>query len=506
MVDRVTGQTMQKNAISNLFRITEDLFKAQTEISSGKRINKPSVDPAGMRDALALKTSISQSNQFIRNINNNRILIQSTDSALDSVGNALNRSKELAIGQLSGTATSTTRSFVANEIEQIVSQVLQAGNTKVKNQFIFSGTQTRTTPFEISASAAVYMGNTENFVIEVGNNINVDFTLPGSEIFAADMNPVLTTATSLSDLNAGAGVPSGSFVVTDRVGNSGTVNVSSSATVANVISSINALATNITASINSAQNGILLTDNSSVVTQALMVTEAGGGTTAAALGILGQRNGNFSGTDINPRISASTQISQLNNGSGLKLGSVNIINGAASAAVSLSSATTMGDVINAINNSGTNVTASINSVGNSLRVDSNDASTVAVVNDIGTGTTAESLGIGGGRNVLNTLIKLKQALQKNDNLGIRSSLVNLDSALQTMEEARAVSGGILRRVEVNDGLHAQDIVDQTQQMSDIEDADLVKSASDLAALELALQASLNSTARVLQPSLLDFLR
>ena len=47
---------------------------------------------------------------------------------------------------------------------------------------------------------------------------------------------------------------------------------------------------------------------------------------------------------------------------------------------------------------------------------------------------------------------------------------------------------------------------QEGQLSAIEDADLVKSASDLANLELALQATLSSTARILQPTLLDFLR
>ena len=39
MVMRVTNQTQQRNALNNIFRITEDLFNAQKEITSGKQIH-----------------------------------------------------------------------------------------------------------------------------------------------------------------------------------------------------------------------------------------------------------------------------------------------------------------------------------------------------------------------------------------------------------------------------------------------------------------------------------
>ena len=42
MVTRVTNQAQQANSLQNIFRITEKLFKAQQEIATGKRINRPS--------------------------------------------------------------------------------------------------------------------------------------------------------------------------------------------------------------------------------------------------------------------------------------------------------------------------------------------------------------------------------------------------------------------------------------------------------------------------------
>ncbi|MBT6600818.1 MAG: flagellar hook-associated protein FlgL [Nitrospina sp.] len=506
MVMRVTSQTQQRNALNNIFRITEDLFNAQKEITSGKKIHKPSDDPAGMRDTLALRTSIKKINQFERNINNNQLFLSRGESALDSIGVSLSRAKELSMVELGGMSTSETRGYAKVELNNIISSVFQQANAKVKNMFVFSGTDSKTTPFEVSASGAVYNGNSDNIVIQIEENINVKVTIPGSEVLGTDLNPDLNTATKVSELNRGSGITAGSFSITDRAGNSSTVNITSSMTLGSVISAISAASSNLTASINSSGNGITITDASSVITNSLIVSEVDGGTTASSLGIIGVKDGNIEGTDLNAALSTSTLISELNSGDGLTLGDINIINGAASGVVSLSSATTIAEAISLINNSGHNVTASIDSAGNSLRVVSNSKSTIAVVSNVGIDRTAEELGIGGGRNVINTLIKLKQAMEYDDTFAILGSLANLDSGLESINESRAIYGAVTRRINSTEEIHQQNIVNQNDQISNIEGADLVEAASRFAAMETSLQASLSSTARIIQPSLLDFLR
>jgi len=506
MVQRVTSQSIQNTVLNNIFRITEGLAKSQAEISSGKRILKPSDDPAGLRNSLALRTGIRRLTQFIRNIDNNKIFIQSTDSALQSVSLGLTRAKELAISELGGTSTAQTRGFAAVEIGQIISQTLEAANTQVKDQFIFAGTKTRTAPFQVSAFGAIYQGNTDSFTIEIAKDINVALTLPGSDALGTDLNPSVTLSTLLSDLNGGQGVPAGQFSITDRGGNSATITVSSGATLGTIISSINSAGINVSAALNANGKSISLTDTSLVITQSMTIAEVSGGTTGSALGILGKRDGSLNGSDLNGQVTSATLLTDLNAGAGLVLDDIKIINGAASATVSFASANTIGDALTLINSAGLNVTASINSAGNGLRVVSNDSTTVAVVNDIGVGTTAESLGLGGGRNVLDTLINLKLALEKDDTAAILATLENLDKGLDRVNESRAFVGATLRRIESTDFIHDQDIVDQNEQLSNTEDADIIKSLSDLATLELALNATLNTTARILQPSLLDFLR
>jgi flagellar hook-associated protein 3 FlgL len=506
MVMRVTSQTQQRNALNNIFRITEDLFNAQKEITSGKKIHKPSDDPAGMRDTLALRTSIKKIKQFDRNITNNQIFLSRGESALASIGVSLSRAKELSMVELGGMSTSETRGYAKVELNNIISSVFQQANAKVKNMFVFSGTDSTTTPFELSASGAVYNGNSDNLMIQIEEDINVKVTIPGSEVLGTDLNPNLNTTTNVSDLNRGSGITAGSFSITDRAGNSSTISITSSMTLGSVISAISAASSNLTASVNSSGNGITITDASTVIKNSLIVSEVDGGTTASSLGIIGVQDGNIEGTDLNAALSTSTLISELNSGNGLTLGDINIINGAASGVVSLSSATTIAEAISLINNSGHNVSASIDSAGNSLRVTSNSTSTIAVVSNVGIDTTAEELGIGGGRNVINTLIKLKQAMEYDDTFAILGSLANLDSGLESINESRAIYGAVTRRINSTEEIHQQNIVNQNDQISNIEGADLVEAASRFAAMETSLQASLSSTARIIQPSLLDFLR
>jgi len=505
MVFRVTNQAQQQTSLNNVFRLSEDIFNTTNALSSGKRIARPSDDPSGTRATLSLRTSLRRTEQFIRNMNGIKDFAGRADSALNEVNNVLIRAKELAVNQLGGLATAETRGFAASEIENLISEVLQAGNAKVSNRFAFGGSKSTVAPFQRSASGAVYLGNSESITVEIARNLNLKINIPGSDVLATDLNPGISTSTLLADLNRGAGVAAGSFTIADQAGNTGTVSISSSMTVGDAIAAINAAGTNITAAVNSAQNGIKLTDSSSLVVQALTVSEAGGGATATNLGILGQRNGNLEGLDLDPRLNASTQISQLNGGQGLTLSSINIVNGAASGTVSLASANTVGDVLSLINNAGLNVTAGISNEGNVLRVVSNSSTSTAIVREVGTGSTAEALGLGGGRNILTSLIQLKEALQKSDSSALSAALDNLDTGLESLGQARASFGAITRRVDNNNANLDREMVDQTEQLSNIEDIDFAQKASELASLQVAFQATLNSTARILQPSILDFL-
>lgn len=111
-----------------------------------------------------------------------------------------------------------------------------------------------------------------------------------------------------------------------------------------------------------------------------------------------------------------------------------------------------------------------------------------------------------GSNLFDELSQLSTALRAGDTTAVRACITDLDTVTNKMTTVHSDVGTKEARVEraVQDANDA--ILGLTKSLSDLEDVDLPKATVDLQAQEAAYQAALAATARVMQPSLLDFLR
>jgi flagellar hook-associated protein 2 len=211
----------------------------------------------------------------------------------------------------------------------------------------------------------------------------------------------ITDATPLGQLNDGNGVATttagqNDFTVTTSDGSQINVQLNGASTIGDVINDINtAGGSKLHAAINTAGNGITLTD-----------TSGGGGTMSIAvdngsqaakdLGLLNGVSGNtIQGTPLIAGLD-SVLISSLNGGSGLPLGTISITNGKGGHAdVNLAGATSVSDILTDINSAGIDVTASMNQAGTGIQIaDNSGGSGSLVISDVNS-TTAAALGISG---------------------------------------------------------------------------------------------------------------
>lgn len=207
----------------------------------------------------------------------------------------------------------------------------------------------------------------------------------------------LNESTDLSELNGGAGVSLGKIRITDAAGQSDIVDLSSAVSIDDVVQQINsALDVNVTASVT--KNGLQITDNSTGSGN-LSISNVGGDTTATSLGISGNAtNGTLTGSSIY-YLGASTSLSSLNDGMGVNLSDdgddfdVTLSGSGTPTTVSidLSSAKTVGDVINDINQAAAGqFTASINASTNSIQLTAANSANTLSVSDT---QTAQDLGL-----------------------------------------------------------------------------------------------------------------
>lgn len=206
----------------------------------------------------------------------------------------------------------------------------------------------------------------------------------------------------LQDVNGGAGIATpGQVQLTDRSGATAAIDLSSAATLNDVITAINGAGLGLKAAVNSAGDGLQITDTTGSTASNVIIADSGGGTTAADLHIAANAAAtSVNSGDLNVRyISENTQLSTLNGGAGFQPGKFQITDSSGkSATINLSGSNIVdvGDVLQAINTSGLGVTAAINTTGDGiLLTDTAGGSGTLQVSDLGGGSAAASLNLAG---------------------------------------------------------------------------------------------------------------
>ncbi|MDF1605951.1 flagellar hook-associated protein FlgL [Nocardioides sp. YIM 152315] len=104
------------------------------------------------------------------------------------------------------------------------------------------------------------------------------------------------------------------------------------------------------------------------------------------------------------------------------------------------------------------------------------------------------------------LAALSTALKAGDEAGITTAITNLKADADRITNIQSEIGARTVRVERARDVATDATLTLTNALSEVENVDLAKATVDLGLQEVAYQAALGATARVLQPSLLDFLR
>ncbi len=141
---RVTQSMLSNNMLRNLTTSYTKMGKLNDQLTTGKKVNRPSDDPVVAMRGLAYRMQTDKVEQYQRNIGEVNNWLDSTDDALDKVGQALHRTRELVLSAANGTMTEEDRDKVKAELSQLREQVQDISNTKVGDKHLFSGTKTGT--------------------------------------------------------------------------------------------------------------------------------------------------------------------------------------------------------------------------------------------------------------------------------------------------------------------------------------------------------------------------
>ncbi len=380
---RVTNNMISDRMVFNMQRSISRFLTLQGQLSTGKRINKPSDDPIGIQRDLIYRTELNKNEQYQENISQAQTWLMSYDSILNDAKNLITNAKDIAISMANGTYDDSARVGAATEVDSMFERLIQLANSELEGKFTFSGYRTDEKAFEASANGVVYKGDTGKMEYQIEPSSRVTVNLIGSDTFLkqlmilgenADLNVGVTANTLLSDLHAGDGIDqaTGTFTITDEnLGIVSTIDISGATTLQDVLDTINnQLAadgiTNLQAVLGDEGNNILLD------------------------------------TTENGLISDNTSLDKLNGGNGIDMqsGKILVTDGAGiTVQVDFSGASTIQEIRNAFNTQMADagypqVMMSLNAAGTGLQIDDASGSLGLHVEEVSTvSTTATDLGI-----------------------------------------------------------------------------------------------------------------
>lgn len=206
MAMRVTQSMLSNNMLRNLNSSYGKMSKYQEMLNSGKKINRPSDDPVVAVKGMGYRVELDKNTQYQRNIREAHTWLDATDDALDQVGNSLHRVKELIIQAANDTNTTEDRQKISQEIDQIKLHMRDLANTKVGENYIFSGTHTDQPLFTnngITTAPAVTTAGLENSIeINVFDGITMRLNTQGKELFGKIDSFMSELQTILNDPNS----------------------------------------------------------------------------------------------------------------------------------------------------------------------------------------------------------------------------------------------------------------------------------------------------------------
>jgi flagellar hook-associated protein 3 FlgL len=183
---RVTDGMLVTNFLNNYHNNLEKLQKNQNMLSTGKKISRPSDDPVAVATSLRIRTDMARNDAYTKNADYAKSWLDITDSALNQLGDLLQRTRELAVQGANGTLTQADMQKMANEIEQLKAQMIQVGNTQYNGRYIFAGFKTTTQPFSEDNNS--YNGDNGLIEFEVGAGGNkIAVNVPGDKVFDVDL-------------------------------------------------------------------------------------------------------------------------------------------------------------------------------------------------------------------------------------------------------------------------------------------------------------------------------
>jgi flagellar hook-associated protein 3 FlgL len=200
---RITAGMSQRHVLADLRHVQERLADAQSRVSSGKQIEKPSDDPLGAERAVRLRGELETTSAYSTAVDESKSWLDATDSALSSITDIVQTARELTVQAANGATTPAARQSIKVQIDALTEQLKTTLNGAYDGRYIFSGTKTDTPPYDLtSATPDAYQGDANPVVRQIGPGVSVQVNVTADDVLSGLLPALRSISAHLSSNDA----------------------------------------------------------------------------------------------------------------------------------------------------------------------------------------------------------------------------------------------------------------------------------------------------------------
>ena len=197
---RVSSGQIAENSLVGISTAYARFADVQQKVNTGKQLTKPSDNPTGLAQSLDFTEQLAELDQYGKTLDQAKGFISTSESALSGVNSLLRQARTYAVQGASDGTNDDTRRAVAGQIQNIINQLGEIGNTTYGPRSVFAGQRTTGPALAADGTGFKYVGGSDAtgdaaLNVDIGRGETLKTNVTGDKVFT----PALAALAKLRD-------------------------------------------------------------------------------------------------------------------------------------------------------------------------------------------------------------------------------------------------------------------------------------------------------------------
>jgi flagellar hook-associated protein 3 FlgL len=205
---RISTQTFYQRSTNTITGKQAETSQLNVHLTEGKRVIHAADDPVAAASIQRLRQSVSVNTQYLKNIEVAEAANALEETTLAQIVNTLQRTRVLMVSAGDGVYSVANFETVAQSLEQLKEELVALANSKDgASEYIFSGFEVDTKPFEVNAFGSIeFLGDKGTRSLQVGTGVDAQINDSGFDLFMNLGTGNGSFLSTIGDTNNGSGV------------------------------------------------------------------------------------------------------------------------------------------------------------------------------------------------------------------------------------------------------------------------------------------------------------